>query len=277
MAHNARPMAPSQPATPPLSPDGNYWWDGQAWQPMPFPGAHPAPAQVAQAASVAVNQPAWLDQPVAPAAEAMPNQIPEPALIQEPVVQLWNTPAPRGRSRTWIYVTGGLLIAVMAVTALYVGSQLRSYSQNAAVVVSPSPSPIISDYERADRFLNVDVTPPLAEVNDAVPAVNKNCTTKLPPSCKDALIVMNRAMVGVDDAIAKNQADIPVCIARPVQQFQFDWRGMEQGVSQAIAGFTANSRALIISGLVKYGEIAKYLQPDVDRISKALTTCPKTV
>ncbi len=192
------------------------------------------------------------------------------------MVQPWNTQAPRS-SRTWIYATGALLIVVMAVTAVYVGSQLRTYGQSAAVVVLPSPSPIMSDYEKADRFLNVDVTPPLAQVNDAVPAVNKNCTSKLPPSCKDALILMNTAMIGVDNAIANNQADIPVCIARPVQQFQFDWRGMEQGVSQAIGGFNANSRALIISGLVKYFEIAKYFKPDVDRINKALANCSKTV
>ena len=272
-------MASSPPGSPPISPDGNYWWDGQAWQPMPFPGAQvaAAPPQVAQAAPVAANQPAWLDQPLTPVVEAAPNLMPEPALIQEPMVQPWNSAAPRGRSRTWIYATGALLLVVMSVTALYVGSQLRLYGQNTAVVVSPSPSPIISDYERADRFLNVDVTPPLAEVNDAVPAVNKNCTSKLPPTCKDALIVMNTAMVGVDDAIAKSQADIPVCIARPVQQFQFDWRGMEQGVSQAIGGFTAKSRSLIIAGLVKYFEIAQYLKPDIDRINKALAACPKTV
>jgi hypothetical protein len=273
MAQNARPMAPISPSTPPISPDGNYWWDGQAWQPMPMPGAQAAAIEsAAPAPAVATSQPAWLDQP-------LPAMHPEPAPLA-PVVQevtpTWQAPAPRG-SRMWIYVTGALMIVVIAVTGLYLGSQFRNQARNTAAVVSPSPSPIISDYERADRFLNVDLTPPLAQVDVAVPAVNKNCTTKLPPACKDALIVMNGAMVGVDDAIAKNQADIPVCIARSVQQFQFDWRGMEQGISQAIAGFNANSRSLIISGLVKYVEIAKYMNPDVQRINKAEATCPKTV
>ena len=264
---------PGPMSGPQISPDGNYWWDGQAWQPMPAPAA-PAVAAQPQAA----DQPAWLDQPAGAAAtDVAPNLVPEPALIHDDVVQPWNAPAPRSSSRTWIYVTGAALIAVIALTALYVGSQLRAYGQNTAAVVSPSPSPIMSDYEKADRFLNVDLTPPLSAVGDAVPAVNKSCTTKLPPSCKDALIVMNKAMLGVDNAIAENQADIPVCIARSVQQFQFDWRGMEQGVSTAISGYNANSRALIISGLAKYGEIAKFLNPDVERINKALTACPKTV
>ena len=276
MGHNARPMAQSAPATPPISPDGNYWWDGHAWQPMPFPAARPVatPTPAIQAAPVAAAQPAWLDQP-------LPSLEPEPAPVVQAAPEVapaptWQAPAARS-SRTWIYITGALLIVVIAVTGLYLGTQFRDQARNTAAVVSPSPSPIVSDYERADRFLNVDITPPLTEVDGAVPAVQKNCTTKLPASCKDALIVMNKAMIGVDDAIAKNQADIPVCIARSVQQFQFDWRGMEQGVSQAIAGFSANSRSLIVAGLVKYGEIAQYLKPDVDRINKALAACPKTV
>ncbi len=269
-------MAPSQPATPPISPDGNYWWDGQAWQPMPFPGAPAAvaPAPATQAALVAANQPAWLDQP-------LPSLQPEAAPVVPAVQDVapaasWQAPVARG-SRTWIYITGALLIVVIAVTGLYLGSQFRNQPTNTAAIVSPSPSPIMSDYERADRFLNVDIGPPLAEVVDAIPAVNKNCTSKLPPGCKDALITLNRAMIDVDDAIAKNQSDIPVCIARSVQQFQFDWRGMEQGLSQAIGGFTANNRALIIQGLVKYGEIAKFMSPDLSRIDKAETACPKTV
>lgn len=264
---------PGPMSGPPISPDGNYWWDGQAWRPMPAPAVQ-SPVQ----APAPADQPAWLDQPAAAAApEPAPNLIPEPALAQEPVVLPWSESAPRRSSRTWIYVTGAALIAVMALTALYVGSQMRAYSQNTAAVVSPSPSPIISDYEKANRFLNVDLTPPMGEVYVALPPAQKTCTVKLPPSCKDALIALNKAMLDVDDAFAKNQADIPVCIGRPVQQFQFDLRGMEQGVSQAIAGFNANSRSLIVSGLIKYNEIVKYVKPDVDRINKALASCSKTV
>jgi hypothetical protein len=275
MSQNARAMAQAAPGTPPISPDGNYWWDGQAWQPMPFPGAQVAvaPVEVAPTPAVAANQPAWLDQP-------LPAMHPEPAPVVPTVQEVapapaWQAPA-RG-SRTWIYLTGGLMIVVIAVTGLYLGTQFRNQPRNTSALVSPSPSPIISDYERADRFLNVDLGPPLAGVVNAIPAANKSCTAKLPPACKDALIALNSGMIEVDDAIAKNQADIPVCIARSVQQFQFDWRGMEQGLSQAIGGFNTNSRSLIIQGFVKYSEIAKFLNPDVARINKAEAACSKTV
>ena len=146
-----------------------------------------------------------------------------------------------------------------------------------AAAVQATPSPLISDYERADRFLNVDLGPSLVETNQALPGVTSKCTSSLPPPCKDALIVLNKAMIDVDSAIQNSQRDIPVCIGRPVQQFKDDWTGMEQGVSQAISGFNESNRTLIIEGLQHFVAIAKYMKPDVDRINKAQQTCAKTV
>ncbi len=167
------------------------------------------------------------------------------------------------------------MIAVILIGAFVVYPMLRPATNAAAVQATPSP--LISDWERADRFLNVDLGPSLVETNEALPGITSKCTSSLPPPCKDALIVLNKAMIDVDNAITNNQRDIPVCIGRPVQQFKDDWTGMEQGVSQAIGGFNASNRTLIIEGLQKFAAIAKYLQPDVDRINKAQQTCAKTV
>ena len=147
-----------------------------------------------------------------------------------------------------IYMAGFLIIAILAIGGFVVYPMLKP-SANITVSVKVSPSPLLSDYERADRFLNVDLAPSLASSNEALLAVTSKCTSSLPPPCKDALIALDRAMSDVDQAMLNYQRDIPVCIGRPVQQFKDDWTGMEQGVALAVNGYNANSRTLIIQGL----------------------------
>ena len=206
-------------------------------------------------------------QPVFQAPAYEPNGAPAPA---------WQTPAPAGPNRTLIFATALLLIAVIGIGGFAAYSQLKGNSTNVANV-QVSPSPVISDYERADRFLNVDLGPSLVETNQALPAVTKNCTSSLPPPCKDALITLNNAMIDLDKAMQNNQQDIPNCIGPAVAQFKTDWEGMEQGVSQAIAGFQQNNRTLILEGLQKFAALAQYMKPDVNRINTAEKTCKTTV
>src|SRR5436309_5264799 len=213
------------------------------------------------------DRPSWLDAP--------PPEPPAPPAVAVEAPQPWNTPVPASTSRVWIYMTGAVLITLIALAGLGVYGLMHSTANVASVQVTPSP--LISDYERADRFLNVDLRPALVETNQALPGVTSKCTSSLPPPCKDALIVLNKAMIDVDSAIQNSQRDIPVCIGRPVQQFKDDWTGMEQGVSQAISGFNESNRTLIIEGLQHFVAIAKYMKPDVDRINKAQQTCAKTV
>jgi hypothetical protein len=276
------PPAVGTPPAPQISPDGHYWWDGQAWQPMPAAAASAAAPALA-ADQPAADQPAWLAQPAPltpePAPQAMP---PEPA-YQPPLYEpngapapAWQQPGPSGPNRGLIYTTGLLLIVVIGIGGFAAYSMLKANTSNVASVQA-SPSPVISDYERADRFLNVDLGPPLVETNQALPAVTKNCTSSLPPPCKDALITLNNAMIDLDKAMQNNQRDIPNCIGPAVAQFKADWEGMEQGVSQAIGGFEQSNRTVILQGLQKFGAIAQYLKPDVNRINTSQQSCPKTV
>src|SRR5438067_615296 len=131
--------------------------------------------------------------------------------------------------------------------------------------------------EQADRFINVDLAPSLTAAVGPLQKVGSSCTmTGMPPSCKDALIATNKAMLATEDVL--DQGHIPACIARQVQQFKYDWQGMEQGVSQAISGFVnGNNIDLYRQGMVKFAEIAQYVQPDMDRITAAEKTCPKTI
>jgi hypothetical protein len=265
-------MAAQPPSSPPISPDGHYWWDGQAWQPMP---AAAASAPAAEAA------PSWLAvQPQAPAPAPQAAVYPEP-VYQQPAYEqppagapAWATPGPPS-NRLWIYMTGLLLIVVIGIGGVFGYNAFRNANNTAAVQTTPSP--IISDYERADRFLNVDLGPALVETNQALPPVTKNCTASLPPPCKDALITLNTAMLDLGRAMQNYQYDIPVCIGRAVDQFKNDWQGMEQGLSTAIAGFNDNNRTEILEGLQRFAAIGQYMKPDTDRISAAEKTCSKTI
>jgi hypothetical protein len=258
------------PGSPQISPDGHYWWDGQAWQPMPAAAAAPAPAE---------QQPSWLAAPLPAAAAPAPASAPvayapQPVYEQQPAPAAWMPPEPP-RSRLTTYVTALVLIAVLGAGG-YVAWQMTSHTDYTASVQA-SPSPTMSDYERADRFLNVDLGPALIELNDAAPGVSKNCNANLPPSCKDALITFNTAMIDLGNAIQNNQKDIPVCIGVAVDQFKNDWQTMEQGLSTAIQGFNQNNRTLIIDGIQRYGEVSPFLRNDIDRINKAEQTCSKTI
>ena len=261
-------MATAGPPTPPISPDGNYWWDGQSWQPMPVPAS--APVAPPTPGPSPVDKPAWLDQ--APAwLDPQAAVAPAPPVENEPA-QFPAWAAPTRKARPWIYLTGALVIAVLALTGVWVRGQILTFQATSAPVQRASPSPLMSDYERADRFLNVELAPSVVEATNTLTPVETACTPSLPPACKDALIATDKAMVKTEDVLNTTR-DIPVCIAREVQQFKDDWIGMEQGVALAISGFQANSRDLTVQGLQRFGAIAQYVSPDVDRITKAEATC----
>jgi hypothetical protein len=67
---------------PQISPDGNYWWDGQAWQLMPGRVAA-VPATAAAQATADTPRPSWLPDEVAVPIPAAP---PEQPFIPQPVV-----------------------------------------------------------------------------------------------------------------------------------------------------------------------------------------------
>src|SRR5207247_3554152 len=145
------------------------------------------------------DRPSWLDAP--------PPEPPAPPPVAVEAPQPWNTPVPASMSRVWIYMTVAVLITFIALACLGVYGLMHS-TANVETHIAP-PSPLISDYERADRFLNVDLGPALVETNQALPGVNAQCTASLPPPCKDALITLNKAMLDLDNAMTNNQRDIP--------------------------------------------------------------------
>ena len=65
---------------PQLSPDGNYWWDGQAWQLMP---GRTAAAPAASLPTTATPRPSWLPQDVPVPVPAAPPDLP---FVPQPMV-----------------------------------------------------------------------------------------------------------------------------------------------------------------------------------------------
>jgi hypothetical protein len=280
-----------QPAIPPISPDGRYWWDGQQWQslftpdgmhrwngqqwiPLATPFDQPPPAPVAPLTAPPPEKPAWLDQApewlASPPGAAAPEP-PQP-VMEQPAPAAWTGTA-RPRSRAMIYGTALLLIAVVGFGGWVVrGQLLASQASNDASLHATSPTPLLSDYERADRYLNLELGPPLLDATNTLTPLENACTPSLPPACKDALITTDKAMVKAEE-VMNHTRDIPPCIARELAQFKDDWVGMEQGLTLAISGYQSNNRQLIIQGFQRFANIAQYVKADVDRITKAEQTC----
>ncbi len=171
-------------------------------------------------------------------------------------------------------MTGVLVIIVLAGGGIWLRGQFLANQQEQLAAQGP-PTPLLSDSERADRFIRTDLAPALAATLTPLQNIDKDCQVKtMTAPCKTDLIALNQAMIAGDTAF--QNADVPGCIAREVNQFKYDWEGMEQGISQAISGYNDNSYDLYLQGLVKAGGIAKFLQPDMDRITAAEKTCGQT-
>lgn len=215
------------------------------------------------------DQPAWLDQPLPQAAAPPP---PEPEPEQVPA---WVAPQPKS-SRLWIYLTGLLLIVVMAGGGVWVRGQIIANQASDQATAAGPPTPLLSDYERADRFLNIELSPVFVGLVTPLQNVQKDCSPKtMVPACKPDLIALNQAMNTGDDVLSR-QRDIPACIAREVNQLKYDWQTMETGVSLAISGYNDNSNSLYLQGMFRFAELAQYIKPDADRITTAKANCPQT-
>jgi hypothetical protein len=133
-------MAPPNPV---ISPDGAYYWDGQAWKPMPqaAPAAPSAPPQSE------ADRPSWLpaaDARATPAAFASPPSAPTYVTTEvaasppsPPATPLWVTPAPAGSdTRFMVMAAAGVILVLLVGIAGYSIYQSRSQDTNLASTTS---------------------------------------------------------------------------------------------------------------------------------------------
>ncbi|HVC99729.1 MAG TPA: hypothetical protein VNG93_01115, partial [Candidatus Dormibacteraeota bacterium] len=272
-------MAAFSPDAPPMSPDGRFWWDGQAWQPLYSPDgmwrwsgqawvplaepfgaeatyapqsvmAEPAPADLASPPAEA--PPAWLD----PSAAAI--LAPPPVAVPDPTPVPAYAPPARMGLRPFIYLGGALLVGAIVLTGWIFRDQLRAQPIDySSTLPSPSPSPSGSEYDRTQRFLNDILGPSIDQVNQTLPGLQAACTPDLPVACSDAISATDQKVLATSKVIAS--ADIPPCIATPMAQFNRDWSGIESGLELSLSGYQYNSKQLIITGLQRVVDYAGYL------------------
>src|SRR5437763_12546572 len=125
------------PQNPQISPDGAYWWDGQAWRPMPAHGA-PAPVEPGQPE---LTRPSWLpDEAQVPGAPSQtPAAAPSAVTTQDPIATASELPAPVAQMAApeWMPQAGPstsrnpVVVAGVAVSALVaVGGGLWAWEQS---------------------------------------------------------------------------------------------------------------------------------------------------
>ncbi len=279
--YNPSTVSATTPDAAPISPDGRFWWDGQAWQPLYSPdgmwrwSGH-AWVQLAEPygaeASSAAAQPAGLEAPpewLDPSAAA----VLAPPPVAEPVpIPAYSPPPPRMGLRPFIYLGGALLVVAIVFTGWIFRDQLRAQPLDySSTLPSPSPSPSGTEYDRAQRFLNGILGPSIHQVNQTLPGMQAACTPDLPVACRDALLATDQKVLATSKSIAS--ADIPPCIATPMAQFNRDWLGIESGLELSLSGYQDNSKPLIIDGLQRVGSYAGYLNADGAAVTAAEPTC----
>jgi hypothetical protein len=138
---------------PPISPDGAYWWDGQAWRPMPLP----APIPQAPPPEPAPVRPDWL--PAGAAIPGPPASVPAPdysEVVAAPAgipAPAWASPATNPSRRPIIIAAAAALVVMVGGAGAYAVYQAanRSAPSSSASVASvtpsadpsPSPSPVV--------------------------------------------------------------------------------------------------------------------------------------
>ncbi|MEO8744403.1 MAG: hypothetical protein ABI334_02940, partial [Candidatus Dormiibacterota bacterium] len=285
-----------------LSPDGRSWWDGEGWQPLYTPdgmgrwdgrewialgepfgapaGIPRAPAAVALVAAPAEppplaapdavapppsDAPSWLVQP--PPGVPSPPPVAEPDVMQQPV---FGYVPPRKSSR--LLVAGGLLmlLGVIAIGGWVVHNQLLANS----AANSASATPSQSQYRRAERFMNGKLGPSLAAASESLPAIKADCTSSLPPSCRDAIAATDAKLR--DTLAVIDTSDIPLCISTQVAKLRADITEMDAGLQMSIGGFYQGTNPQIVyQGFLKFADGAKLVDPDSKAVSTAEQICPQ--
>jgi hypothetical protein len=224
---------------PKISPDGKWVWDGQKWAPIPS----------MEVAAPEVSTPLW-EQP------------------------------PRSGPGLYQYGAVGAVLLVVLIVILNATSIISipwpfGGGSPTVTMVHGSPKPLISDYDQANRFLNVSLAPELVKLGNTLKPLQASCLGTLNSDCLAALNASNDQMTIVLAVIDKG--GIPNCIAIGMKAIRGDLQGMAGGLGVALHGYRDGSSDEVHTGIYQFAAVAQSLTPDANTVDAELPTCPKVI
>lgn len=260
---------------PQLSPDHKWIWDGTQWRPI---AVHEAafPEWKALGADLPAGMPQAMPPPVqrsaAPAAYA-PFR-PAPARP----TPLWLRYRPLGIN-TYAYVAGGALALLAA--AIYFASLnpvALPWYRAPAGYTAPSPTPKLSersDLDRADRFVNQVLAPPLSDLSQSMLLVKQVCYGALTSSCQDAMIGEENQIPAVSKVVQREA--VPLCIAAPVTKMKTDLAAAGGAIAAGQKAYSDNRSSELSTALGALHGANAAIQADAAAAASAAKSCDAQV
>jgi hypothetical protein len=187
---------------------------------------------------------------------------------------LWQRPV-RGTS-TYLYVAGGAVVLIMVMIVLnslsvvpwhFFGSDSPAAGGASA---SPLPPPRArTEFEHADRFLNLSLGPALDAVNQTLPGMQV-CNGTLSVSCFSALTATDQEMKKLLAVI--DHGDYPPCIAGGMTKMRGDLGEMETALQFALKGYQLNRSFDLNAGVKRFAAVGQSIQGDANAIDAAHKT-----
>ncbi len=281
-----------QPGRPPISPDGRWWWDGQKWQSLYSPdGSHRwdgkawVPVAAAAAASATTptsgeGVPAWLPAESAAALRGPPEFAASPSA---PAEQLPDWAGPRPSGRPWIVWGSVAVIAGTLGLALWALKDhlpaLPDFGLHSggppAVSTRATPDPTLSQYQRADLLLNVQLAPQLVSIGQAEQAMGTDCGQGhvLEQPCRVAMTDVYHKIDLVIQQIDKS--DVPPCIQSQLQDYRNLLNLADTDLSLAVQAFDRHDLGMTTQQIQNFAVVIQSTAPGA--VQAALDACPKTL
>jgi len=258
---------------PPISPDGRWWWDGRQWQTLLSPDG-------TQRWDGKQWVPAWLPPESATALHGPPEFAASPSAPAEPV-PAW-TGQPR-KARPWV-IWGALAVgaALILVTFLSVRDILPPLPALPSFGSSPPPrvparaAPDLSltQHQRADKLLNLQLAPALAGAAQSEQVLAADCGSghQQEQACRAAIADTYHKLSGVVDQI--DRSDVPPCIAKPLQDFRNRINLAANALALAIRYFDAKDGTRQGKALDDFASDIQGTAPLDQAVQTAYAACP---